>query len=402
MALSNVTYTASASQMDFNVPFSYLSQDHVTCTRNDLPVTFTWVNDGLITLDTAASLNDVVIIRRTTPIATEEVDFEGGSTLTAADLELAYQQAIFAAQEAADAVEELRDTISVDATSGLPLPVTTGSSKFLVGNSGTWAEKTLAQTQAILGTTPVPTAVAARFLATQAGAATYELITAATLKSRLSLPTNVADEDDLGTAALLDIGTTSGTIPILGASGALPAIPGTNLTGVLHSVTGARFEHRTAAATDPSGYTEGTWNTRVLTDTILDGSAGGITRSGNNITLAVGSYMIDAECALGVDNTLPSGVRIGSMLRLYNTTDSLEIVRSPNNIRPADPWVIWTDRLFYWLTVTGGSKTYRLEHWCENRGGASVVPGKAVSSAPAAPGSLNPNVHCVINVLRIQ
>lgn len=402
MALSKVTYTASAAQTDFNVTFPYLDQDHVTVTRQDLPATFTWVNDALIRLDTAASASDTVVITRTTPITTEEVDFVGASTLTAADLELAYRQALFAAQEASDAVAELSATLVVDQTSGLPLPVTTGSNKFLVGNSGTWAEKTTAQVQAIIGVTPVPSAVAARFLATESGAGTYELITAATLKTRLGLPTNVADNDALGTAAVCDTGTTVGTVPVLGALGALPAIPGTNLTGVLHSVTGARFEYRTAASTDPSGLTEGAWNTRILTDTILDGSAGGITRSGNNITLAVGSYLISAEAALGVDVALPSGVRIGSMLRLYNTTDSVEIVRSPNNIRPADPWVVWTDHLFYWLTVTGGSKTYRFEHWCENRGGASVIAGKAVASAPAAPGALNPNVHTVVNILRIQ
>jgi hypothetical protein len=110
-------YTADGSTQSFAVTYPFISRDHVSVTADGVAATFTWVNDGQITITSPAALDDeILIIKRNSSPATLLVDYIDGSNLTETDLDLDSKQAFFLAQENMDEAG-LIDSTSV-ATSG--------------------------------------------------------------------------------------------------------------------------------------------------------------------------------------------------------------------------------------------------------------------------------------------
>ena len=67
MAFAKDTYTADGSTQSFLVSFPFISRDHVTATAAGSTATFTWVNDGQITITSPASLStETIVIKRST------------------------------------------------------------------------------------------------------------------------------------------------------------------------------------------------------------------------------------------------------------------------------------------------------------------------------------------------
>ena len=103
MAHAKDTYTADGSTQSFLVSFPFISRDHVTVTADGSTATFTWVNDGQITITSPASLStETIIIKRNTSPSAVLVDFEDGSNLTETDLDLLALQSFYLAQENID------------------------------------------------------------------------------------------------------------------------------------------------------------------------------------------------------------------------------------------------------------------------------------------------------------
>jgi microcystin-dependent protein len=106
MAYSYVLYTGNGSNRQFAVPFGYISQEHVRALVNGSPVTFTWINSGLIQLDVAPANGAAVRVYRQTPLTEPLVDFTDGSTPVAADFDTNAKQSIYTQQELDDSLVE--------------------------------------------------------------------------------------------------------------------------------------------------------------------------------------------------------------------------------------------------------------------------------------------------------
>jgi len=96
-------YTADGSTQSFAVTFPFISREHVTVTADGTAATFTWVNNGQITITSPSSLSsEALIIKRNSSPTTLLVDFVDGSNLTESDLDLLATQMFYLAQENID------------------------------------------------------------------------------------------------------------------------------------------------------------------------------------------------------------------------------------------------------------------------------------------------------------
>jgi hypothetical protein len=103
MAHAKDTYTADGSTQSFAVTFPFISRDHVSVTADGSTATFTWVNNGQITITSPAALTtEAIIIKRSTSPTALLVDFVDGANLTEADLDLLATQMFYLAQENID------------------------------------------------------------------------------------------------------------------------------------------------------------------------------------------------------------------------------------------------------------------------------------------------------------
>jgi hypothetical protein len=105
MALSQVTYPGDGATSLFTVPFPYLSASYVKAYVDGVEVSFTWNSATVINISPAPSAAAAVFIKRATPSALRLVDFQDGSILQEASLDLNADQMFHIAQETADSVD---------------------------------------------------------------------------------------------------------------------------------------------------------------------------------------------------------------------------------------------------------------------------------------------------------
>ena len=136
-------YTADGSTQTYAVTFPFISRDHVSVTADGTAATFTFVNDGQITITSPAVLSsEALIIKRNSSPATLLVDFVDGSNLTEADLDLLATQMFYLAQENIDEggsvgfsdIDEVSDTAV--ATTAANLLISNGTQFTNVALSG--------------------------------------------------------------------------------------------------------------------------------------------------------------------------------------------------------------------------------------------------------------------------
>ena len=107
MSQSYIEYTSGLSGTTFDVPFKYISINDVKALGFDgssytaLTISERNASEDTITLAAAPSAYTSVRLYRSTS-TTQLVDFQNGSRLSEADLDTAYQQGLFAAQEIAE------------------------------------------------------------------------------------------------------------------------------------------------------------------------------------------------------------------------------------------------------------------------------------------------------------
>ena len=117
MPYASWTGTGDDTTTQFAVPFPYVKKDHLVVTINYVATTaYSWVNNSTIEFDSlsadtttqkasgAPKTGMPVIVKRGTSLGTPLVDFVDGSTLTAADLDTANLQLLYATQELDDVV----------------------------------------------------------------------------------------------------------------------------------------------------------------------------------------------------------------------------------------------------------------------------------------------------------
>ncbi len=107
MANSYVEYSTGLSGTTFSIPFNYISVDDVLVkgyngsSWSDLTVSSRDASNDTVTLDSAPSAYTKIRVLRSTSSA-QLVDFQDGSRLSASDLDTAYQQGLFVAQEVSE------------------------------------------------------------------------------------------------------------------------------------------------------------------------------------------------------------------------------------------------------------------------------------------------------------
>ena len=107
MANSYIEYTSGLTATTYSVPFNFLSIDDVNVkgydgtTWSDLTVASRDASAKTVTLDVAPSAYQKIRVWRNTG-TTQLVDFQNGSRLSESDLDTAYQQGLFVAQEVSE------------------------------------------------------------------------------------------------------------------------------------------------------------------------------------------------------------------------------------------------------------------------------------------------------------
>ena len=102
MAYSYLTYTGNGSTTQYAINFSYIDTTHIKAYLDGTVTTAFSVSDSTLTFNTAPSNGVVIRIERETPIDARLVDFQDGSVLTQAELDMSANQNFFIAQEVTD------------------------------------------------------------------------------------------------------------------------------------------------------------------------------------------------------------------------------------------------------------------------------------------------------------
>jgi hypothetical protein len=191
MAYAHVDLVATAGQQNFAFDIPYLAQANISVFQNGVllvPETdWTFLMAQIVRLTVGADVDDIIRIRRVTPIAVAIVDYANGSVLGENELDATALQSLFAAQEVADSLEGAitqNDFLQWDAL-GLPI-INLGdprpAEELDAMNQGTFEEV------AVEAIAAKNTAVAAAATATtQAGIATTQAGLAATAKTAAEL-----------------------------------------------------------------------------------------------------------------------------------------------------------------------------------------------------------------------
>lgn len=148
MPYSYTTYTGNGATTQFAVPFSYISQSHVTVLVNEVSVSFSWVNASTIQCAAAPASGAIVKIKRTTDLSTRIVDFTDGATLTEKNLDDSQLQWFYLAQECKDQVQDAVD-LARTSTGQLPVssaPTNNENTLQFTGGAVQWVAPTAART----------------------------------------------------------------------------------------------------------------------------------------------------------------------------------------------------------------------------------------------------------------
>jgi len=115
----------------------------------------------------------------------------------------------------------------------------------------------------------------------------------------------------------------------------------------------ARIEDQKSSGTAGGASTGAAWNTRVL-NTEVEGAGGIVTLASNQVTLAVGTYYVKA--------TAPAYASGSHKARLRNITDGGTALIGTTEFAPGSG-VITQSLIAGILSVSGGAKTFELQHW---------------------------------------
>jgi len=102
MAFSYLTYTGNGSTTQYAINFPYIDTTHIKAYLGGTVTTAFSVSGSTLTFNTAPANAVVIRIERQTPIDARLVDFQDGSVLTQAELDMSADQNFYIAQETND------------------------------------------------------------------------------------------------------------------------------------------------------------------------------------------------------------------------------------------------------------------------------------------------------------
>lgn len=137
--------------------------------------------------------------------------------------------------------------------------------------------------------------------------------------SDLDAGTTYLTSSSIGTAAPLDVGTSANNVVQLDSNNPprLPAVDGSQLTGISTSVPVIVLRDEQSSGTDGGTATSGSWGTRVLNTEATD-TDNHCALSSNQFTLSAGNYEINASSTFYRTQQ--------SQIKLYNTTSTADLL----------------------------------------------------------------------------
>ncbi len=106
MGLSFTQFTASGGENQYAINFPYLENSDITVALDGADEPFTFASSTLVDITSGNPANGVIVeVRRTTNRATREVDYQNGTNLVEATLDLDSNQLFFVMQEAFDLID---------------------------------------------------------------------------------------------------------------------------------------------------------------------------------------------------------------------------------------------------------------------------------------------------------
>lgn len=266
---SFVRYTANGSQTTFPITFPFLRVEHVFVFINGVQSSWTESN-GSVVLSPAPAAGAEVIVRRVTPASPLLVTFSLDNQTSPTALNEAYRQALFAAEDTAETLENLNLTLGAD-----QVPLATAADRLLVSrpivDGFQWQAVEASEVIPLVTGIPLPTA-GFKLLGADEATADYRFYTAAELAAFLGgsssvpapsvpntvLMTNAAgnayvlasvaslgSQLGLGTASKKNVGTAQGQIPelgpVIGGVGSMPAVHVGDMIGVAKEIDYALF-----------------------------------------------------------------------------------------------------------------------------------------------------------------
>jgi hypothetical protein len=110
MYYSRVTYVGDGSTVLFVVPFDYMDRSHISVLLDGSEATFAWHSQTQLRIEPAPLRGDKIELKRTTPIDRSPTDFIEGAVITANDLDVVGNYYLLVAQEAADALSDVKSS----------------------------------------------------------------------------------------------------------------------------------------------------------------------------------------------------------------------------------------------------------------------------------------------------
>ncbi len=109
MATTIINYTGDGVSTDYTVNFTggYLTREGIRFTVDGSPVGVTWVSDGIIRFNEPPPNGSSVKIERVTNVESLVNRYKDGSTMTEANLDESFSQAILKLQELHNRLVEL-------------------------------------------------------------------------------------------------------------------------------------------------------------------------------------------------------------------------------------------------------------------------------------------------------
>lgn len=288
MTYAPATATGNGVNTDFSFTFPYLDPAHLTVTINSVPTTdYTFFTSQILRFTVAPANGAAVRIARTTPTDVLDTVIQPGSSIPVDGLNNNFYQSLYVAQET-------EFSASNQSTAGLQAQV---DNAILTANS---AVATAGVAEATASAAEDTANAIAGTAATAAADAAAAVITA-----------NAAAAD-IATALLKTGGTMTGLINF--AAGQL-----INLPALL-------VQDQKPSGTNGGGFTNGAWRTRDL-NTVVGNAIAGANLSGDQITLPVGTYTVDAFATAFAVNA--------NRIRLQSISGSSVTIYGPANVCPA-------------------------------------------------------------------
>lgn len=159
----------------------------------------------------------------------------------------------------------------------------------------------------------------------------------------------------LGSASLLDAGTSPFNLVQLGASGELPAVNAGALTGLPGSPQIAIYQERQASGTAGGTFTSGARRTRVLNTEVADPSNIG-SLSSNQVTLVAGRYLAQW--------TAPAFACARHKSWLRNVTDAADVGVGSSSLASSGGSAEGVSSGMAYFTIES-PKAFEIQHQCE-------------------------------------